>query len=453
MADPLLTNLCAICHTAVPKYKCPRCSKRTCSLPCVNKHKTWSRCDGLRDATAYKRNALSTRSGVDHDYNFLSAIERDKKAAEHVLVHGRGVIAEDELRPIEVQHVEWKWRDGKARKVLVTRHLRKGRQDEEDKVMGRCRRLGIQLVRAPIGMSMRRENGVRFSERLKSVVWAVRWLLVSAEDPRGREFWTNNIDFVRIGQAFLQAGRKTAAFAAASREVKWVHDDESKDVEAFTCQDPTTTAWAPTRTQWRQLYHSRDSSRSGAWVSTDREFLGPSAPYPEWIKWLRGRVQFYLSQRSANSGSAEDAVIPADPEERLKDILSGTVVFEYPTIYVVQKQTTLPSHCRVQEQSAKKPDLKRKRDEETRGRRSSKKIKPRELEDGEVPSEDEAEADDDNGLDSESDVVAEVELGDDNDDDDNSDSDSDDEDLTGWPAGCRTRPEMGAPKVSTLPIS
>ena len=37
-------HMCDVCHTETSKYKCPRCSKRTCSLPCVKAHKDADDC-------------------------------------------------------------------------------------------------------------------------------------------------------------------------------------------------------------------------------------------------------------------------------------------------------------------------------------------------------------------------------------------------------------------------
>ncbi|MBR8638204.1 zinc finger HIT domain-containing protein, partial [Campylobacter coli] len=69
MGDTLLTDLCSICHVSAPKYKFPRCDLRTCSLPCIKRHKARSDCSGVRDATAYvPRKKLATAAGVDHDY-------------------------------------------------------------------------------------------------------------------------------------------------------------------------------------------------------------------------------------------------------------------------------------------------------------------------------------------------------------------------------------------------
>ena len=44
---------CEVCGTKPFKYKCPGCFTKTCSLPCVKKHKVATSCDGKRDRAAY----------------------------------------------------------------------------------------------------------------------------------------------------------------------------------------------------------------------------------------------------------------------------------------------------------------------------------------------------------------------------------------------------------------
>jgi hypothetical protein len=77
-------------HKQTPKYRCPACSTRTCSLECVQKHKSWG-CSGKRDPTSYvKKSQLVTPSGVDHDFNFISGIERSRDRVEEQL-QGRSI--------------------------------------------------------------------------------------------------------------------------------------------------------------------------------------------------------------------------------------------------------------------------------------------------------------------------------------------------------------------------
>ncbi|KAG9343199.1 hypothetical protein JZ751_014178 [Albula glossodonta] len=44
---------CDTCGTEEARYRCPGCSKHSCSLPCVKKHKSDFGCSGVRDKTAF----------------------------------------------------------------------------------------------------------------------------------------------------------------------------------------------------------------------------------------------------------------------------------------------------------------------------------------------------------------------------------------------------------------
>ncbi|KAK8166939.1 hypothetical protein IWX90DRAFT_486791 [Phyllosticta citrichinensis] len=81
--EPLLTDLCRICNRNPPKYRCPRDDVRTCSLPCVQRHRQWAQCNGKRDPAAYvKKSQLLTPAGIDRDYNFLTSLERSMQRAD-----------------------------------------------------------------------------------------------------------------------------------------------------------------------------------------------------------------------------------------------------------------------------------------------------------------------------------------------------------------------------------
>jgi hypothetical protein len=55
-------------------------------LPCYKRHQQWAQCSGKRDPTVYvKRSKLATPAGVDHDYNFITGIERAFDGAERQL--------------------------------------------------------------------------------------------------------------------------------------------------------------------------------------------------------------------------------------------------------------------------------------------------------------------------------------------------------------------------------
>lgn len=73
----LLSELCPYCNESPPKYRCPACDARTCSLKCSKRHKAYKQCSGTRDPAAYvKRSKLATPAALNQDFNFLSGVER-----------------------------------------------------------------------------------------------------------------------------------------------------------------------------------------------------------------------------------------------------------------------------------------------------------------------------------------------------------------------------------------
>ena len=73
------SNLCCICKSKDVKYRCPKCSLRTCSLVCCKKHKEVFTCDGVRDACPFLKISEFTDKNLVDDYFFL---ERANSAIE-----------------------------------------------------------------------------------------------------------------------------------------------------------------------------------------------------------------------------------------------------------------------------------------------------------------------------------------------------------------------------------
>jgi hypothetical protein len=134
-----LQRLTCTSNTAKPKYRCPGCSSRTCSLPCYKRHQQRSQCTGKRDPTKYvKKSHLATPAGLDHDFNFLTSIERGLEKAERK-VNGEGLGA----LPPEVRKA--------ARKREVS--------DRQYAAVG------VTVIRAPKGLSRERENGTYLNSK------------------------------------------------------------------------------------------------------------------------------------------------------------------------------------------------------------------------------------------------------------------------------------------------
>lgn len=151
-------------HINPPKYRCPRCSTRTCSLPCTRRHKLWSQCSGVRDPAAYlKRSELATPSAFDRDFNFISGIERSLERAERD-AENRGIeLGQAAAESADAGGGEQAASTGTG---AVTGQKRKhpggGLVKGEAGFLRGAEASGVRVVRAPRGMSRNKANGSRW---------------------------------------------------------------------------------------------------------------------------------------------------------------------------------------------------------------------------------------------------------------------------------------------------
>lgn len=81
---PLLTTLCPICYKSPPKYRCPRCSIRTCSVECSKTHKTRASCSGIRDPAKYIPKSEMKSSTIDMDFSFLKRVQKAREVPDRL---------------------------------------------------------------------------------------------------------------------------------------------------------------------------------------------------------------------------------------------------------------------------------------------------------------------------------------------------------------------------------
>ncbi|KAK2002441.1 HIT zinc finger protein [Colletotrichum falcatum] len=476
MADPLLTSLCAICHTEPPRYKCPRCTIRTCSLACTKRHKAWSSCNGIRDATAYvPPSKLKTAAGVDHDFNFLSGIERAVQRSEKEIVEERQLLRPEDLRPIEVRSVQWKTgRDGRKKRVLVTEVLKgDGGGARQDALASmpfkkRLARFGILLRRAPVGMARQKENGTNFSKASGRINWQVEWLLVPSETGAETQGRQQGVDEAKkrtrriMAKAFddmplykaLAAGQRHFHEEQARKEHRRQQPDDDGDDEEeahdgahastgrpkkrrkhqhkpgqslATAQDTETGAWHPGR-------FCMQTAARGAW--TPHTGMAPYTGTTEEEEAQKGRYAFYVAgtTSAATSAAGRTVVHAVDAAAPLGDALRDMTVFEFPTLYVVEAGAALPGFL-LEEAKPVRLTQKRKRETQvppgkTAGVKGGKRAR-RHLEDGELPSDGEesdvADGDIDKFAAAVEQIIAEESLGEEDDDSTTSSSGSDSE--------------------------
>lgn len=395
MGDTLLTNLCSICHISAPKYKCPRCNIRTCSLPCIKRHKARSDCSGVRDATAFvPRKRLATAAGVDHDYNFISAIERARERSEREIIEERGILREGELRPVMVDGLETRMRNGKPKKMVVSRPLKNQDEMDGEGMRGRLRRFDITLVSAPAGMTRKKENQTRFFKRSRRIEWFVEWFLVREGEGNITRVTTKMVDDLPVCDGFL-LNRQTRAFGTMELREDGKGQKGNLASGPNTSQDPLTSCWLPGTMICSQI------PRTGQWIDRPQEHRQYGVPEKD-FQALTERVEFYLS-RPPTTSTAPTTLTPIDPALKLHDVLSGTAVLEYPTIYAVERSAGIPSGFVVS--SKQKTGAKRKAEGQVGA--GTKRRLVENMEDGEVLS---AGEEDDEESDSESEESSEDEA-------------------------------------------
>lgn len=439
MADPLLTSLCAICHISAPKYKCPRCGIRTCSLPCIRKHKSWSDCSGERDPTLYiPPKQLRTAAGIDHDYNFLHKLERTLERSEKNIVEERGLVRQDELRqqPLTTKEVRWKTgRDGRKRKVVVTRELREARGGRrlEKSLANRLSKLGVRMLCAPTGMQRQKENKTTLNGKTGKVNWQVEWLKLEHGGQTTTRRLAKAFEDVPLYKAYHEMeearnrpakGQQTGRAARGGRVYAQIPYDSTWNTAMDMLQEPSTGRWIA----------AAAVLESGVWMDEKDQVQRESFDY-------------FLDNPRQKSDEPK-VLTRLEADECLVNVLRDTSVLEFPTVYVLRRGETLPPGfvLGAKDHNNNQPQgLKRKDGPGRRGPRSGKRRKQGSgLEEGEVGSDDDADdkssvgtggndEDDDGpsvGLEV-GDVVAEESFGEDDEDGDSptssSGTDSDDD--------------------------
>lgn len=76
---------CYVCLSKNPRYKCPGCQNRTCSLQCVQQHKKELNCSGKRDPTEFVFKKTMNNRLLLRDYRFLEDAGRKTFAWERIL--------------------------------------------------------------------------------------------------------------------------------------------------------------------------------------------------------------------------------------------------------------------------------------------------------------------------------------------------------------------------------
>ncbi|KAG8079134.1 hypothetical protein GUJ93_ZPchr0007g3350 [Zizania palustris] len=144
---------CEECGEQPWKYRCPGCSRLTCSLPCVQSHKRRTACTGKRPRTDPVPLAQFDDIQLLSDYNFLEETNHVRESAHRLIgAFGRNYGIHGAQLP------KWLF------------FLRKAAQ-----------RRGIWLHFLPKGMARREHNRSRHNYRKDCIYWTLEWKFNSTD--------------------------------------------------------------------------------------------------------------------------------------------------------------------------------------------------------------------------------------------------------------------------------
>ncbi|KAB5582418.1 hypothetical protein GE09DRAFT_1246108 [Coniochaeta sp. 2T2.1] len=411
MSDPLLTTLCTICHREPPKYKCPRCGIRTCSLPCTKKHKAWASCSGERDPASFvPRARLVTDAGVDHDYNFISKIERAKELFEKKVVAEKGLLGEGEIRGPkrgqEDKRFEKVWYgDQLVHEPAATRGGggrwggRGGRGGQgggggggldarfDQQVRQRLRRNDIRVLTMPRGLSRQKENKTAWNRRTNTVNWQVEWMLcgidsTTSEDDKPVRICHKCLDEKPIYQGLaetLEWDRSAAQKRKRAREDGDVEDDEqplhkkqkppTRKQRAVQYIEAMTPLQESTFSTWPASEYTMQCTATGQWNQTSSE---PSVPRSNEEEAAQlAKLRFFLF-KPATPDDPSKGLIPLASTDNLVGVLSGRTIIEFPTLYVLRPDAPLPEGLGLTSTERRSKDSDSDSEEDGKGTNSKK---------------------------------------------------------------------------------
>lgn len=179
---------CPICHINKPKYKCPACETRSCSLDCSKKHKELYSCTGQIDPTKYVNKSEFSSSLFDRDYNFLQRVGRSVQV-------GKSDVFD---------------------KGLKKKTVRRNTPNETVKN-------GVNVKLLPIGMRRKILNKSGFNQKKKQYYWTIEWIAYTQDSQTGK--WEKKTEIIRnaMDSFSLESLIQRYKFTESSESNYWVY--------------------------------------------------------------------------------------------------------------------------------------------------------------------------------------------------------------------------------------
>ncbi|KAJ5558823.1 Zinc finger HIT-type [Penicillium sp. DV-2018c] len=319
-SEALLSDLCSICHVNPPKYRCPRCSTRTCSLPCTRRHKLWSECSGVRDPAAYLKRKELTESAFDRDFNFITGIERSLERAERE-VDNRGIDLSGGAQTDDTNA-----QAGRKRK-----HPNQGLAKGEAALLRGAEAARVTILRAPKGMSRNKQNGSRMHPKHKRLAWTIEWISGDGEKIIGDSV----LDTCSIAEAYNRSHPRPKDQESLVESTK--QEDKNEDLSTPNNDTGGTSTAAQGGSNTTESEAPVESSQPPSTQDTTEKPVQASVVEAEKtqtdaVSAHRG-LYFYLHR--PRTTTKKPVLAPISKSATLHTILQDRTVLEFPTIYAL----------------------------------------------------------------------------------------------------------------------
>lgn len=164
-------KLCSVCFDHEFKYKCPKCSVRTCSLECNKRHKVQNDCDGKIDNTKFipKKELSDSTLHLNRDYNFLMKLNRD------ITVNKTDLRTNAKNMFKRTNNSYNRNRNNKRLKVPDDPRLPIV-QEIYPNPQTMIKRENVLVILLPDGMSRAVSNKTGYDKKLQNFTWTIQWI-------------------------------------------------------------------------------------------------------------------------------------------------------------------------------------------------------------------------------------------------------------------------------------
>ncbi|KAI9713457.1 MAG: hypothetical protein M1820_000839 [Bogoriella megaspora] len=275
------------------------------------------KCSGKRDHSAFVSKAqLSTSAGIDHDYNFLSGIERAVDQSERT-VEEKGIKLRANVIPSPRK-------TGKRKRTGEHPNAK-----PPSKLELRLRESDIVIKRAPTGMSRQKRNKTTWDPKGGCIGWTVEWIDSNNNKAFKRVYALDTIEdsySLALKGPQSRRGKKKLHKEEASRAITGELPAPSFGAtpdEAIDTRDTGSLASAhqhPSQIENKGALPNLSSEQTLTTSAQDN-----NTPHPS--------MHFYLHK--PHTRCPEPVLIPLKPSDTLSTCLKHRVILEFPTIYAL----------------------------------------------------------------------------------------------------------------------